>query len=188
MPAPASTRSREGGATVLGGIAFAAAAAAAAVVWQLAAGRFGLATAIGTFAIGAVVVDLLWIAPDLRRGVAAAAGAGVLLGFTALVAPWLDAVLAACAVVLAVGRSGLLFRRSPARVFAVEAALLGGGLVLARLLGGPGPLGVGAAVWGFFLVQALYPAIGGARPRSDRPPGVDRFEDARRRALAVLEG
>lgn len=188
MPLPGKTHKPEGGATVLGGIAFAVVAASLAVVWQLATARLGLATAVGTFAVGAVVLDLLWIAPNLRRGVLAAAGAGVLLAFTTLVTPWLDAVLAASIVVLGVGRSGLLFRRSPARALAVEAVLLGSGLLLARLLAGPGPLGVGAAVWGFFLAQALYPAIGGVKPRSDRPAGLDPFEDARRQALAAMGG
>jgi hypothetical protein len=69
----------------------------------------------------------------------------------------------------------------------VEATLLGGGLVLARWLATPGPLGVVLALWGFFAVQAGFFLVGGVGERPREAGGVDRFEAARRRALALLD-
>jgi hypothetical protein len=69
----------------------------------------------------------------------------------------------------------------------LEATLLGGGLVLARWLATPGPLGVALALWGFFAVQAGFFAVGGVRERRAEVGGADRFEHARRRALELLE-
>lgn len=90
------------------------------------------------------------------------------------------------AVGIAVARSGLLAQRRIGRGIAVEIALVGGGLALARFVAATGALGTALALWSFFLVQSAWFLIGGAAERA--PAGVaDRFEEARRRALALLE-
>jgi hypothetical protein len=90
------------------------------------------------------------------------------------------------AIALGLARSGLLYRSRGARGIAIEALLLGGGLVLARFLMATGVLGPALALWGFFLVQSAFFAIGGPQMREAAVVG-DRFESARRRALALLE-
>ncbi|MGH7803632.1 MAG: hypothetical protein ACREQJ_04740, partial [Candidatus Binatia bacterium] len=89
--------------------------------------------------------------------------------------------------ILAVGRSAFLYRAPAARAAVVEALLIGGGLLFARWLAGPSPLGMVAALWGFFLVQSIYFLIGGVRGRPVTGRRRDPFEEAHARALALLE-
>ncbi|RIL01431.1 MAG: hypothetical protein DCC71_17730, partial [Proteobacteria bacterium] len=65
--------------------------------------------------------------------------------------------------------------------------LLGGGLALARFVAAPGALGIALALWSFYGVQSAFFLAGGVRERAADGAGADRFERARRRALALLE-
>jgi hypothetical protein len=69
-----------------------------------------------------------------------------------------------------------------------ETCLLAGGLGLARFLAGPDTLQVAFAIWGFFLVQSFFFLLGGVAERAERPSGLDPFEVARARAVALMEG
>jgi hypothetical protein len=90
------------------------------------------------------------------------------------------------AIGIGVARSALLQHRRTGRAIAVEIALVGGGLALARFVAAPGALGTALALWSFFLVQSAWFLIGGAAERTSGAV-ADRFEEARRRALALLE-
>ena len=86
------------------------------------------------------------------------------------------------AVALAVARSAFLYRAAPARAVVVEAALAGGGLFFARLLGTPS-----LAIWGFFLVQSFFFLLPAVRVRETTTGHPDPFEAAHARAMEVLE-
>jgi hypothetical protein len=125
-------------------------------------------------------------APSLRRGFVAVAVAAALAPLLALATAgggvW--AGLVAAAMLLAAGRGVLLASLPPARSVAAEAILVGGGLLLARLLGGPSLLGVALGVWTFFLVQCLHPLLGGERRAPEE--ALDPFEKARRELERIL--
>ena len=153
----------------------------------VAAPLLGARAALSLYVVGATAVYVAAIAPSIARGVATALVAvAIALGF-AVVAGTPGAVVLGAALALGCARSGLLHRGRAARVLAVEALLLGGGLLLARFLFAPGALGTALALWGFFLVQSAFFAIGGLRVRDSDGVAPDRFECARRRALALLE-
>jgi len=52
-----------------------------------------------------------------------------------------------------------------ARASVIETALVGAGLVFARLLAGRSPVALVLALWGFFLVQSLWLLVGDVRAR-----------------------
>jgi hypothetical protein len=166
-------------------------AAAVAVAWPaialLAGPLLGARTALALYLVGAAALHVWLVAPDRVRGAAAGLTTAGLGALALLLARDVGEVAAGAAVALGVVRSGLLYRSRPARALAIETALLGGGLLLARWLATPGPLGVTLALWGFFAVQAGFFAIGGVAVRPPEPGG-DRFERARRQALALLDG
>lgn len=127
-----------------------------------------------------------WTAPDLRRGFVAMALAAALAPLLAL-ATWgggIWAGLAAAAMLLATARGVVLGTLPPGRALAAEAILAGGGLLLARLLAGDGLLGATLGVWTFFLVQCLFPLIGGGQRPAEGD--IDPFERARRELERVL--
>jgi hypothetical protein len=47
---------------------------------------------------------------------------------------------------------------------------------------------VAFAIWGFFLVQSFFFLLGGVAERAATPAGLDPFEVARARAVALMEG
>lgn len=108
-----------------------------------------------------------------------AAGVGLAAGGT------IELVLG-LALLIGLARSGFLYRAAPARAALLEVALIGGGLVFARLLaaGSPAPTAVG--IWSFLLVQSCFFLVAGSAPRPAASP-TDPFEEAHRRALALLE-
>ncbi|MGH7786161.1 MAG: hypothetical protein ACRERC_04800 [Candidatus Binatia bacterium] len=108
-----------------------------------------------------------------------AAGVGLAAGETT------DLVLG-LAVLIGVARSVFLYQAAPARAALLEVALLGGGLLFARLLaaGSPAPTAVG--IWSFLLVQSCFFLVAGRAPRP-APAAADAFEEAHRRALTLLE-
>ena len=75
-----------------------------------------------------------------------------------------------------------------ARALVIETCLLAGGLALARFLAGPDTAQVAFAIWGFFLVQSFFFLLGGVAERAESTAGLDSFEVARARALALMEG
>jgi hypothetical protein len=169
-------------------LVFAAGAAAAWPAFALAVQPFtGGRGAIALYLVASAAAYVAVLAPTLVRGAAAAALAAGITGAYAAVARDPFAVALAAAIAIGLARSGLLHRASPARALAVEAILLGGGLALAGFLATPGILGVALAIWGFFLVQSAFPAIGGVRPSGAEAERGDAFERAHRRALALLE-
>ena len=168
-------------------VLFAAIAGAAWPAFALAAAPlFGMRAALSLYGVGATAVYIAGLAPGLARGLASAFVAIAITVAVAAVAGTPGAAALGAALALGVARSGLIFRRRGARAIAVEILLLGGGLALARFLSGPGVLGSALAIWGFFLVQSAFFVIGGLRSH-DPAVALDRFESARRRALALLE-
>ena len=166
---------------------FAALAGLGTAPFLLVAGPLvGAGRALVLYGWLAVLAYLGWTAPDLRRGFVAvaiaAALAPLLILATAGGGVW--AGLVAAAVLLAAGRGTLLRTLAPPRALAAEAILVGGGLLLARLLGSASLLGAVLGVWTFFLVQCLHPLLGGeARPSE---AALDPFEKARRELERVL--
>ena len=153
------------------------------VTWRVAVGgeappEFFAAACLGVYA----------------AGVAPRPSAAVRAGFAALCAGLLISVfpletetrLVGMALLLGVFRSAVLYQRRLARAVFVEAVLLGSGALLAAFVGGPGPLGTAAGVWGFFLMQSLYFLVPGVHPRESRPKGEDPFERAWAHAHSVL--
>lgn len=177
--------------SLLGHVAFGAFAGLAVIPWVLvAAPLLGSLGATAAFAVGALVLYVAWIAPEPSRALAAGALAAISGSFFLLAGAAIDSpslVLFATAVVLGVVRSGLLYRRAPLRALFVEFVLLIGGLAFAWLLADGSLLGLGLAIWGFFLVQSLFPLLGGLAERSHDRPQEDPFDEARRRALALME-
>jgi hypothetical protein len=169
-------------------LVFAAAAAAGWPAFAVLAGPLlGLGGALSLYAMLVVAFHVFGSARRPARGVMAAClalglGAGVLL----LTRGAGEAVVGS-ALVLGVVRSGLLYRACSARALLTEAALLGGGLALARFLAVPGLLGAALGIWGFFLVQSVFFLIGGVRERRAEVDGLDPFDLARTRLAALLE-
>jgi len=166
-------------------------AAAVALAWPavalLGAPLLGARDALALYLVAIATFYTWGIAPDRVRGAGAALATAGLGALALVLARDIWEVAAGAALALGVARSGLLYRARAARALVVEGALLGGGLLLARWLATPGPLGVALALWGFFGVQSGFFAIGGVRLRPPDTGGADRFEHARRRALELLE-
>ncbi len=174
--------------TLSGSLAFALVAALAAVPWTMVTVPIlEPFAAVAGYAAAAVALYLMWIAPSLSRGLRIGALAGVLTAGAGILAPGLSEALLAMAAILAVARSGFLYRSRPARAVVLEGTLLAAGLLFARAIAGSTSLGVGLGIWGFFLVQSLFFLAGGVDGRPVEEPGVDPFDKARRRALALLE-
>lgn len=169
-------------------LAFGLVAALGVIPWAMALGPFfGHSWAIASYSLMAASLYAAIISPGWPRGVALGAAAGfVALAIAVLAGRPSEAILGA-ALIVAVARSGFLYRAKPARAVVVEAALVFGGLLAARALAGPTLLSAGLAVWVFFLVQSLFFLAGGVRERPPDEPRVDPFERARKRALALME-
>lgn len=85
------------------------------------------------------------------------------------------------------GRARLLaIQRRPLRALVIEASLALLGLALARAVGGPGLVGTALSLWAFGLVESAW-FLAGARD-DPSPSAVDPFEEALRRARALLDG
>ncbi len=169
-------------------LVFAAVVAAAWPAFALvAAPLVGSHTALSLYLVAAAALCVWGIPPDRARGVGAALATAALGGLVLVLARDVWEVAAGSALALGVARSALLYRSRAARAVLLESMLIGGGLVLARWLATPGPLGVALALWGFFAVQAGFFAVAGIRVRPSEPGRADGFEHARRRALALLD-
>lgn len=173
-------------------LAFAAVASLAAVPWMLLTSPIiGRVDAGTLFGLAALVAYAAVIAPTWRHAAVAfalslglTAGAGVL----GLVTGSAAAALVAGAVGLSVVRSGFIHRSRPLRALVLEGGLLFGGALAARLLMSGSPFDPALGTWAFFLVQSLFFVVGGVETRTPEEPASDPFEQAQRKALALLEG
>ena len=174
--------------TLSGSLVFGAVAALAAIPWTMVmVPVLWPHAAVAAYAVAAVALYVLWIAPSASRGLRIGVLAGLLAAVACALAGGLSEALVASAAALGVARSGFLYRTRPARAVALEGGLLAVGLLFVRVLAAPTSLGTAFGVWGFFLVQSLYFVAGGVEGRRDEEPGIDRFEKARRETLALLE-
>ena len=170
------------------GAAFAAAAAAAWIPWALCAGAIvGRAPALALYLARATALFAAGIAPrGTRRGAVALAVGGLALTL-ALLARSATELGLGLAVLLGVVRGAYLYRGAPSRTLLREAALLLGGLLLARFVGGPSPLATAFALWAFLLVQSCFFLLRGGRATTPTRGAIDPFEAAQRRAMELIE-
>ena len=170
------------------GLWFAALAAGALPLWLLLARPIlGADRAVGAYFVAAAAAYLGAIAPARGRALVVIVVATALGGFAALVTRAPGELVLALGVLVAVARSGFLYRSAPARGVAVEAIVTGGGLLFARFLCGPSTAALVLSIWGFFLVQSLYFLVVGARTLGGCSRHPDPFQDAYGRAMALLE-
>ena len=128
----------------------------------------------------------LLVAPTLRRGVVALLLSAALVAPVALVDPGPRVVFVLTPFVLGIVRSAILFPRPLARALFLELCVSGLALALSAFFQDASLVGETFAVWAFWLVQAGFAlAPGEAQPAQENEG--DAFEDARARALAVLE-
>ena len=147
----------------------------------------GGARALALHAVLAAAGYLAVMAPDARRRVAVAAGGGA-AGLLCLA--WAGSntgLLVALSLVVAVVRSGVLFRRGLARSLAVEGIVLLLAVATLHVLAVPGLAGRALALWGWFVVQSFYFLPAGLAARARGTQG-DPFERARRRLEELLAG
>ena len=169
-------------------LAFAALAGAAWPAFALAASpAIGTRATLSLYLVACAAIYVAGLTPRRVHGIGAAIVAAMLSALFAAVTREPGVVALGAASGVGVCRSGLLYRARTGRALATEIGLLGGGLLLARFLAAPGVLGVALGLWGFFLVQSGFFLIAGVTERPVDASGIDRFESARRRALALLE-
>jgi hypothetical protein len=168
---------------------FAAVAAGAFPVFALVANPvLGRASALSLYLLGVAALYVAGLTPRRSRGIAATGIAAALGAGVFLLAPSIGTIAAGAALIVGLCRSGVLYRSRRARALLTETCLLAGGLGLARFLAGPDTLQVAFAIWGFFLVQSFFFLLGGVAERAEVPLGLDPFEVARARAMALMEG
>jgi len=143
-------------------------------------------TAVSLYVVASACLYLAGCAPRRRWGLAVAIPAAAAGGLILLVAPHPEQVALLSALMIAVCRSGFLYRSRPGRALLAELLLALAGLAVAHLLWGPGLIATALALWGYYLVQSVFFLIGGVQPRRPSPEG-DPFELARSRLLALLE-
>lgn len=176
-----------------GSLVFAAVAAAALPAALLALGPFfGDARVVALYLVGTATGYSAWLAPSRRQAVAGALFTALLGGGLLVLLPGfgrhaLAELAIGCALLVAVCRSVLFYRSRPLRGLLLECALTLAGLLTARLLAGPGPLSMAAALWGYLLVQSLFCLAPGLRVRSSTTRSGDPFERARARLKTLLE-
>ncbi len=169
-------------------LAFGALAALASIPWTMVLGPFvGQSWALAGFCLGAAALYAAVLTATWARGVAVAVLTGLAAAAVAVLASRPTEAILGGALILAVARSGFLYRGKPARTLVIEAGLIVGGLLFARMFAGSTLLGAALAIWAFFLVQSLFFLAGGVREREPEEPRVDPFERARKRALALME-
>ncbi len=172
-----------------GSLLFAALVAGAFPVFALLANPIlGRASTLSLYLLGIAVLYAAGLAPSRTRAVATAGIGSALAAGVLLLAPSLGTIAVGAALIVGVCRSGVLYRSRRARALVAETLLLAGGLGLARFLAGPDTLQVAFAIWGFFLVQSFFFLLGGVAERAVTPAGLDPFEVARARAVALMEG
>lgn len=178
--------------TLTGGIVFAALAALSYLAAVLALGPVWSYQTVVMLHLGVTAVGYLaWLAPTRGHALGGAlvaalaipllswlgrSGAPVGLAWHALV----------CATVVALVRGLVFFRARPLRTLAVEVVLGVLGMALAVLLGGPTLVAQASAIWGYLLVQSLYPLVPGLAIRGGGRPDADPFDRATARLRGLL--
>jgi len=167
---------------------FAAVAALGWIPWLVIVGPVtGFATARALYLVAVTAVYVAGLGGPVARRLPAAILTGCAGLVLAVLGRDLITLCLGLAVALAVARSVFLHHATPARAVLLEAALAGGGLLFARLLGARSPLGGALPIWGFFLVQSCFFLVAGVRERHPGARHPDPFEAAYARAMEVLE-
>lgn len=167
---------------------FAAVAGCGVMPWLLvAAPLLGVRGALSFYLVTATAAYAMAVAPSLRRGLGASVLIATLGGALAACARGLPELALGLAVLLALARTGFLYRRRSGRAVAVEIGLVAAGLLFARFLAGSSLLSVMLALWGFLLVQSVFFLLGGGGEREDAARR-DPFDAAYERANALLDG
>jgi len=166
---------------------FAVCAAGVLPLWLLVVRPIcGAERAVGAYFVAVAAAYLGSIAPTRGRALAVAILAMAVGGLAALLTRAPGELVLVLAVLVAVARSGFLYRCTPARGVVVEAIVTGGGLLFARFLCGPSVAALVLSLWGFFLAQSLYVLLSATTAtKVARHP--DPFQDAYGRALALLD-
>ncbi len=176
------------GHSLLGSLVFALVTALGSIPWMMTAGRLlGGPPALGIYCLVAMVLYVVCIAESWSRGVTIGALAGGLALLVGMLTPMPAGAVVGGGLILAIARSGFLYRGKPARVLVVEGLLVGGGLLFARAPAEGSLLATALAIWSFFLVQSLFFLIGGMRKRRSEEVAGDPFERARQQALALMD-
>jgi hypothetical protein len=166
-------------------------AALAAIFWLpcalLLGPLVGLWNALSLYLVTVTCLYAAEIVPPGAPRFRVAALTGVAALAIAVIASRSSELTLGLAAILGIARSGFLYRGAPVRALFTEMVLLGGGLLFARFLGGPGLLSASFALWGFFLVQSFFFLFGGVGARGPQTRPSDRFDEAHRRAIALLE-
>ena len=171
-----------------GSILFAAAAGAGLWVATAVLGPIlGVSGVVSGYAVAASTLFAIGIAPTRRGAVAAGALASALGALLLLLPIGVHATVTGAAAIVAMCRSGLLYRSRPLRAILLESALLVAGLGLAQLVADRGATSLALAAWGYFLVQSLFFLAGGVASRPSSDPHVDPFDRARSRLQALLD-
>ncbi len=167
---------------------FAAAAAAGWLPWLvIVAPVAGAWVARATYFVVVTAVYVAGLSSQGRRRIRVALAVAVIGAVVALIAHTTAELVIGLAAIVGVARSGFFFRSAPARAIAIEATLLIGGLLFARFLAGSSLPAIALSIWGFFLVQSLFFLIVGVRAQPASGPRPDPFDEAHRRALALLD-
>ncbi len=167
---------------------FAAMAAAGWLSWVLVvAPVLGIGNARTLYLVGVTAVYVAGLSPQRRRPLPAALATFLIGAVVALIARTTAELAIGLAAILGIARSGFFYRAAPARAAATEVTLLVGGLLFARFLVAVSLAATALALWGFFLVQSLFFLVAGVRARALSGSHPDPFEEAQRRALALLE-
>jgi hypothetical protein len=167
---------------------FAAVTAAGWLSWVLVAAPIvGIWNARALYLVALTAVYVAGVSPRGRRPLPVALVTLVVAAGVALIARTTAELAIGLAAILGIARSGFLYRAAPARAAATEVALLVGGLAFARFLAAVSLPATALALWGFLLVQSLFFLVAGVRTRAVSGSHPDPFEEAQRRALALLE-
>ncbi|MEM7605624.1 MAG: hypothetical protein AAF411_09715 [Myxococcota bacterium] len=147
---------------------FATIAALAVLPWMhYGTNVFGRALAAHLYLVISVAAHAAFL---LRRDSDEATSMGVRIGLLGLglllVTASLPQTALGCALLLAIGRGGLLARRISIRAFAQETALVAGGLVSASVMLDGSDAGFAGAIWAFYLVQTAFTLL----DEQQRPP------------------
>ncbi len=168
---------------------FAAVAGCGVMPWLfVAAPLLGVRGALSVYLVAATAAYVTGMAPSLRRGFGAGIFIMMLGGPFAALAHALPELALGLAVLLAVARTGLVYRTRSPRAVAVEIGLVAAGLLFARFLAGSSLISVMLALWGFFLVQSVFFLLGGRGGRDASAARADPFVAACERANALLDG
>jgi hypothetical protein len=173
--------------TLMSSLCFAAVVALGLVPCLLLSQSYlGSRLALSLYTLGSAALYIYWLAPNAARGLRAAVVASGLLFGVLHMAGSRHELLGGAAVVIALSRSGILYRSNFYRALLLEVTLLGGSLWFAFELAAASYWSMAWSLWGFYLVQSLYPLVG-ARERQPDSVSGDAFNDAHNSALAILE-